>query len=397
MSVVMGVGASSEADIFAAGQEAAREVVAHLGGRAPDLTIVFSSIRFADPRMLKAVRSVAGPAPLIGCTDAGGIMTAGPKRRSVTVIGLMLGEGRCVTSVERQLSVEPFAAGERLATALQQQLHRPAGSMLVFFDGLTASGSEVLAGLKNRLDRRVSVAGASAGDDFYFQKTFQYYNDEVLTDGLVGVQFSREIRLGVGVRHGWLPVGRPRKVTRSLGRVVYQLDHRPAVSIYEDFLGLKRQELLGDPLASITLPYPLGLEPEGNAEYLLRDAIRVGRAGSLLCTGDVPQGSDVRLMIGGYESALEAAQQAACDAKDRLGRVKLCGGLVFSSGARQKMLGSEFQGEIDVIRDALGGSGVRLGGFYSYGEVAPSAMGKGGLAKAGPVFHNESVVVVALG
>jgi hypothetical protein len=141
----------------------------------------------------------------------------------------------------------------------------------------------------------------------------------------------------------------------------------------------------------------LGTQVRGYSEYLLRDAIRVGRAGSLICTGDVPEGSEVRLMIGGYESALEAAQQAACDAVERLGPHRLKGALVFCSVARQKMLGSEFHGEIDVIRDALGGSGVRLGGFYSYGEVAPTPRSLGRAKTLVPLFHNESVVVVALG
>jgi len=152
-----------------------------------------------------------------------------------------------------------------------------------------------------------------------------------------------------------------------------------------------------DPLASMTLTYPLGTEVSGQSEYLLRDAIRVGKAGSLICTGEVPQGSDVRLMIGGYESALEAAQQAACDAAEQLGGLRAQGALVFASVARQKMLGSEFQGEIDVIRDALGGSGVRLGGFYSYGELAPASRRAGGARGRGALFHNESVVVLALG
>jgi hypothetical protein len=186
-------------------------------------------------------------------------------------------------------------------------------------------------------------------------------------------------------------------VTRSTGHIVYQLDHRPAVSIYEDFLGIKREELTQEPLASVTMTYPLGTQVRGYPEYLLRAAIRVGRAGSLICTGDVPQGSEVRLMIGGYESALEAAQQAACDAVERLGTRRLKGALVFCSVARQKMLGSEFHGEIDVIRDALGGSGVRLGGFYSYGEVAPTPRAIGRAKTQVPLFHNESVVVVALG
>jgi hypothetical protein len=397
MSLDLGIGFSSQADVFAAGEEAAQQVVSHLAGRKPDLVLVFSSIRFADPRMLKAVRSVTGGAPLLGCTDAGEIVTAGPKRRSVTVIGFQLGDNACVTAVERHISNHPKAAGERLAEGLMRDAPPSPGCLLVFPDGLSGSGSEIVSGIEKRMGRKIKIAGGSAGDDFYFQKTFQFFNDEILTDGLPGVLFCGDFKVGIGVRHGWVPVGRPRRVTRATGHVVYQLDHRPAVCIYEDFLGLKRQELMEDTLASVTLSYPLGTELAGQSEYLLRDAIRVGRAGSLICTADVPQGSEVRLMIGGYESALEAAQQAAYEARDQLGGTRLKGALVFCSVARQKMLGSEFQGEIDVIRNALGGAGVRLGGFYSYGELAPAASRGRRVKPTSPLFHNESVVVVTFG
>jgi len=393
----MGVGVSSDAEVSIAGQEAAEQVLAHLAGRKPDLVLVFSSIRFADPRMLRAIRAVTGNAPLVGCTDAGGIVTAGPKRRSVTVIGLISKDCTFVTSVERQISQRPRASGVRFANALMDQAKQDPGCVLVFPDGLTASGSEVLCGIQERMGPHALIAGATAADDLYYQKTFQFYNEEILTDSVAGAMICGDVKVGVGVRHGWVPVGRPRRVTRASGHVVYQLDHRPAISIYEDYLGLKRGELMQDTLANVTLTYPLGTEIRGGTEYLLREAIRVGRAGSLICTGNVEQGSDVRLMIGGYESALEAAQQAACDAVDQLGQARLKGALVFCSVARQKMLGSEFQGEIDVIRDALGGAGVRLGGFYSYGELAPAAQTYGRAQKSTPLFHNESVVVVAFG
>lgn len=396
MSLEMGIGVSSQADVFAAGEEAALQMVSHLAGCKPDLVLVFSSIRFADPRMLKAVRSITGTAPLIGCTDAGGIITAGPRRRSVTVIGLASQAAAFVTGVERDLSHHARSSGERLAQSLKALATQPPRALLVFPDGLSVSGSEVTLGLQNGIGRdAITLAGACAADDLFFQKTFQFYNDEILTDSLPGALLCGDIHVGVGVRHGWLPVGRPRRVTRASGNVVYQLDHRPAVSIYEDFLGLKRDELGQEPLASVTLTYPLGTEMKGQVEYLLRDAIRVGRAGSLICTGHVREGSDVRLMIGGYESALEASQQAACDAVEHLGGERLTGAFVFCSVARQKMLGSEFHGEIDVIRDALGGAGVRLGGFYSYGELAPPPMTR--RRRSPSLFHNESVVVVALG
>jgi hypothetical protein len=247
------------------------------------------------------------------------------------------------------------------------------------------------------LGLRIPVTGGCAGDDLLFQKSFQYYGDEILTDSAPAVLISGDVSVGIGQRHGWMPIGRPRKVTRSSGNIVYQLDRRPAVSIYEDYLGIKRQELSQEPLASVAMTYPLGIAGEEYPEFLLRGAFRVGKAGSLICNGEIAQGSNVRLMIGGYESALEAAQQAAHDSAEQVGRSKLKGALVFCSVARQKMLGSEFHGEIDVIRNALGGAGLRIGGFYSYGELAPAPVEKRSRKPRENMFNNVSVVVVSLG
>src|SRR5438552_12903967 len=118
MSVLMGIGASSEANVYAAGQEAARQMVTHLGGR-PQLTLVFSSIRFADPKLLSGIRSVTEGAPLIGCTGAGGISTWGPVLQSVVVIGLRGPHVSFVTGVAHGISKDPEGAGRRLAQDLK--------------------------------------------------------------------------------------------------------------------------------------------------------------------------------------------------------------------------------------------------------------------------------------
>ncbi|MFA5975586.1 MAG: FIST N-terminal domain-containing protein [Elusimicrobiota bacterium] len=395
MSIEFGVGISSLAEVFAAGQEAANQMVSQLGTQLPDLILVFSSIRFANPRLLKGIRSVAGHAPLIGCTDAGGISAGGVQRHGVTVIGLAAKGAQFFTGVGRNLSRDPVAAGEHLARDLfKQTLEKPV-ALLTFPDGLAPDGAAILMGFQKVFGPDLPVVGGNAADDFYFQKTFQYFDNEVLTDSAPAALFCGDILVGVGVRHGWAPLGRPRRVTRSAGHVIYQLDKRPAVSIYEDYLGLKR-ESLEEPLAHTAIIYPLGTAVAGREEYLLREAVRVGHDGSLICTGSLPVGCQVRLMIGGYASVLEAAQQATLSAVETIGRERLKGALTFCNVARQKMLGSECQDEISIIQDAMGGECARLGGFYTYGELAPLPLHRG-RHKFQNTFHNESVVVMALG
>ncbi len=395
MSLKLGVGVSSEANVYAAGQEAARQVMSHLSGQAPDLLLVFSAVRFADPRLLKGVRSVAGEAPLIGCTDAGGISTSGPQKRCVTVVGVRAPEAVFRVGIGRGISREAQEAGHMLGESFLAEDIARASALLMLPDGLAGNGAELLEAVQRSVGPNLPIVGGAAADDFEFQKTFQYFGEEILTDSVPGVLIGGGVRVGMGVRHGWMPVGRPRRVTRATGNIIEQLDGKPAVSIYEEYLGTQRQEIEQEGLPALAINYPLGTEVPGRKEYLLRDALKVGASGSLVCTAGIAEGSSVRLMIGGYESALEAAQEATQEAVRNLNGAHVQGALVFCSVARQKMLGSEFHGEIDVIRDALGGTGMRMGGFYTYGEQAPWASTKD-LGNAPSAFHNESVVVMAL-
>jgi hypothetical protein len=388
MSVLMGTGTSSHANVYRAGQEAALQMLANLGG-LPQLTLVFSSTRFADPQLLAAIRSVTEGAPLIGCTNAGGIGSSGLFQHSVVVIGLKGSGAGFVTGIAYDLSKDPAEAGRRLARDLKAAEPGLVRSALVFPDGLSSNGSALLRGVQDGLGARVPVIGGSAGDDFHFQKTFQYFDDQVLTDSVPGALIYGEASIGVGVRHGWIPLGRPRQITKARGEIVYELDGRPAVAMYERYLGIKRSRLARKPLTQMTMTYPLGISREGHGDYVLRSAVKIGDKGSLICNSELPEGSWARLMIGGYEAAIAAAEDAAREAAAAIGQSRFKGALVFSSAGRMKMLGSESQGEIDVIRNGLGGLGVRLGGFYGYGEFAPSP--------AGSMFHNESVAVMALG
>lgn len=313
-------------------------------------------------------------------------MTGGPQRNGLVVIGLV-GEGvRFLTGACRDVRGKAKQAGESLAQALR--LHRPVDprALVLFSDGLSINGAEFLRGIHEHFGQHLPVAGGASADNFYFQRCFQFFDEDVFHDGAVAMMITGEVRVGVAARHGWLPVGRPRRVTQASGEVLQTLDRKPAVSIYEDFLGLSREELSENPIARVAMTYPLGVPRASRGEsYLLRGALRVGDQGSLVCAGDIRPGTDVQLMMGGYEAALEAAQQAAHDAIKAVGYHRVNGALVFSSVARQKMLGSEFQGEIDVIRGALGGQAVRMAGFYGYGEYG------------GSEFQNESVSVLVMG
>ena len=188
------------------------------------------------------------------------------------------------------------------------------------------------------------------------------------------------------------------KVTKSEGSVVHELDNRPAISIYEDYFGEKASELRKEPLARMAITYPLGIKIPDLDEYLIRDPITVDDNGAITCAAEIPEGSEIRLMIGSKEKAIEAAKDAAKklmkDFEEQGSAPKLI--LMFNCIAREKLFGQAAKDEIQAVMEIIG-KDVPLLGFYTYGEQAPVGGEIRDSAKINSRFYNETIVLFAIG
>lgn len=363
-----------------------------MGQPSPDLVVVFSSACFEQEALIKGIVSVTQEAPLVGCSTAGEILPEGPSRRSVVVMAIRSNSLRAAVGLGIGVHDNPRQAGRDLAhQVIQKKLDSPHG-VVIFPEGLTGNGAEVVRGMQDVLGLSFPIAGGSAGDDFGFKQTYQYFQDKVYTDAVAGVLLAGSIHVGIGARHGWEPLGRPRRVTKASSNTVDELDGKAAISLYEEYFGKKTSSLGNEELARISIMYPLGFSIPGEERYLLRNAIRFNPNGSLVFSGEVPEGTQVRLMMGSKEKALEAARSAAEQAALSIAPHSPRFALVFSCTSRAQLFGRALGSEISAIQDRLG-QAVPLIGFYDYGEQAPlSAAGFRGRSH----YHNETAVVVGV-
>ena len=255
-----------------------------------------------------------------------------------------------------------------------------------------------MRGVLDVLGEHFPVLGGAAGDDFLFEKTYQYKDDKVVSGGVTGLGISGDFVMGAGVRHGWMPIGSPMTVTKSKGSVVYELDNKPAIRIYEDYFGERAKDLKTEPLARLAITYPLGIKVSDLDEYLIRDPITADENGAITCAAEIPEGSEVRLMIGSKEKAIEAAEDAARklmrDFEEKGAKPKFI--LMFNCIAREKLFAQKANDEIQAVMKIIGND-VPLLGFYTYGEIAPI---KGEVRDADKIvskFYNETVVMLAVG
>jgi hypothetical protein len=396
MSFVSAVGLGVGEDAYTEGANAAQDAMNRLGTPA-NLFIVFSSVKYDQEKMLAGVRSVSGSALLVGCSTAGEITTDGPvKKNSVAVMAIQSDKVKFYAGVGDDIAKNPRKAGAKVVDEVKKQTSEKLTAFMMLPDVLVGNGADIVRGVLDSIGEHFPVVGGAAGDDFQFKKTYQYLNDKVYSGAVVGLGMVGDLKIGIGVKHGWIPIGIPKKVTKSSGSVLHELDGKPAIAIYDDYFGEEAKELRTETLAKLAITYPLGIKTAGSEEMLIRDPITVDEHGSITCAAEIPEGSEIQLMIGSREEAVKVAKQAAEKAIEQLNGAKPKAVIIFNCIARNKLFGERSGEEIDAIQEAVG-KDVPLIGFYTYGEQAPIGGEVLDIKRCNPAFHNETVVICVLG
>jgi hypothetical protein len=356
-------------------------------GQTPKACWLFAAPSSGIPELLKGLRESLGNPDLIGCTSDGEISGDGLSTNSVVLGGIATDQIDFEIALSQGLSQDSEGAGRRLAEAFS----KTPSYIQIFSDGLTGNGCAILRGLTSVLGGHIPIAGGTAGDNGKFLKTLQFAGDQVYTDTLCGIAFYGDFRLGTGVSSGWAPIGLAKRVTRSRGNVLYELNGEPALNVYERFLGRHAEKL-----PVIGVEYPLGLVElcgeAGQGDYhLIRATMAVNREErSISFAGEVPEGTLVHLTCGDVSSILEAADKASDLAKSTLNGHSPSMAFCYSCMARKIVLGRRTEEEIQRVQAEIGLS-VPIIGFYTYGEYCRVSAG-------GPnYFHNETITLSLLG
>ena len=384
----LAVGQSGHDDARLAGRDAAAEAL--LGRDDPKLILVFCCEAYDLAELVEGIRAVAGDTPMIGCSTAGEISTAGPGDAGVVVTALGGPGFEVATAAGDAAGGRLRQAGAEVAASLDLLTDpaKPHRVLLLLSDGLAGDQTEVVRGAYRVVGAEVPLVGGCAGDDLRMAGTAQLHDGKVLRHAVVAAAIASDAPFGIGVRHGWRRVGEPMVVTRSEGNRVHLLDDAPALDVYLQRLGAP-PAAWDDPRAftRFAMTHPLGLSRRSGEEVrFVAEADFDDR--SIGCIAQVPQGGLTWFMEGDDASVLDATDTACHDALAGLdGRAPL-GFVAFDCIARRGVLG-EHGIRREVARIAGFASGAPVAGFYTYGEIARTHGISG--------FHNQTLVVLAVG
>jgi hypothetical protein len=274
-------------------------------------------------------------------------------------------------------------AGARLARELRADDLR---HVLVLSDGLAVNGSELVAGLAGALGEGVSVTGGLSGDGQRFGETLVALGASAASGQIVAVGlYGERLQVGFGSLGGWDPFGPERRITRSAGNVLYELDGQSALALYKKYLGE-----YADGLPATGLLFPLSLRGDQGGSGVVRTILGVDEENqSMTFAGDMPQGALARLMKANFDRLIDGATGAAQASQHALRSSSAELAILISCVGRKLVLQQRVEEEVDGVRQVLGPKPV-FTGFYSYGEIAPFA------ATTRCELHNQTMTVTTL-
>ncbi len=207
---------------------------------------------------------------------------------------------------------------KEIGASMAKQLMKSPKLRHVFLlsDGLHVNGCQLTEGFECALPDDIKVTGGLAGDYENFKQTLLLCQEEVADKQIVAIGFYGDsISVSYGSRGGWSSFGLKRKITRSEGNVLFELDDENALDIYKSYLG----ELSAN-LPASGLRFPLEICVSNKTTKLVRTLLGINETvGSITFAGNVPKDATAMLMRANVETLIDGAKEAAKVCKKEFG------------------------------------------------------------------------------
>jgi hypothetical protein len=265
----------------------------------------------------------------------------------------------------RSFSIDKTDAAS-LGSHIASELDAPDLAGMLLFSTTGINAGQLLNGINAKLQGRVPVSGGVAGDDYRFELTLTGLNEGLSDKQIVAVTFyGSKLHIAHGSKGGWDTFGPVRTITKSKGNVLYEIDNKPVLDLYKQYLGDKASGL---PASALLFPFTI-IDAQ-TSEPLVRGVQNVDEQdGSLILFGDVEKGMKIQLMRANFDNLISGAGDSAKEAfLSDTHPPQLA--ILISCVARRLVLGQLTEEELSESKKVLGKQAT-ICGFYSYSELSP--------------------------
>lgn len=366
----------------------AKNAISKLPGSSPlaeaNWVLVFGSVsRFNERNFASQLQKRYPNAQIVGCTTSGEITGDGVFDDSVHITAMLWEHSQLrfiakpVNSMEQSHALGAQIANELLAPDLK--------GLFVLSDGLNVNGSELVEGLQEVLPN-VPITGGLAGDAAQFSKTLLLNNDKIQDRIVIAVGiYGKDAIVTSGALGGWKPYGPPRRITRAVKNVVYEMDNKPALPLYKMYIGYYANQL---PASGLNFPFAIMDDKNVN---VIRTLLAVNeKDSSMTFAGNIAEGSTVRFLKSDHDQLVVGASEAARqilqkDVNINDKALAIC----VSCVGRKLVMEDQVSDEVFAVQRLLGMQ-TGITGFYSNGEICS------GEDDGHSLLHNQTMTIAYL-
>lgn len=350
------------------------------------LVIIFAAPNFIKhPEPIEELIKHYPHSKILGCSTAGEIYGAFISDNSLSVAVIQFEKTKIkLFSAAINNAEESKKVGTDIAKHLEADDLK---AIFVLSEGLNINGSELVAGLNNVDTEKVVITGGLAGDGAQFKKTWAIVNGKIETNVISAVGFyGKYIKIGHGSKGGWDIFGLERKITRAKNNILYELDGKPALQLYKEYLGEKASGL-----PSTGLLFPLAIRKNQESPQIVRTILGVDeKESALIFAGDMPVGYLAQLMRANFDRLISGATEAGkmtlnFHQKEKNEPILL---IAISCVGRRLLLGERSEEETEAVLEIFPEQTQQIG-FYSYGELSPQTAGNCNL-------HNQTMTLTTI-
>lgn len=329
------------------------------------LVLVFGNrYLLEDENIIKNIREEFTYENIVFGSTSGEILDGSFQDNSISVTAIELENTTFVIERENisNFNMQSNLLGEKLLGKLPKEKLK---HLFVLSDGLL-DGSKLIEGLENNLSNTIAITGGLCGDDARFEKTVTSFNDNPKTGEVVLIGlYGETLEISYASAGGWFPFGPERKITKSKGNIIFEIDNKPALDVYKNHLA---HRAIGLPSASLS--FPLNVTYENKNQAVVRTILGIDESqNSLILAGDAPENSKVQLLMASVDAIIDGAQFATQLAmKNRKNKAEIA--ILVSCIGRKLVMNNRVGEETEYVKESLDASTL-ITGFYSYGQIAP--------------------------
>lgn len=389
-----GVGISHHRNPQQAGYDATNQALGAAKITTPDFVLMFASVGYNQRILLDAVREITQKAPLIGCSGEGVIVQgeADESNFSVAVMVVKSDDIQLCHGAIAGLSQDVLAVGTQVGQALAQHHRSDAIATLLFADSISCNFDQLILALEANFDQatQIPMLGGLAADNYAMERTYQYCDDTLLTDGVVWATLAGTANIAWAITHGCVPLGSKYTVTRAQDNQIFELDHQPVLDILQQYLLEEEFENWELAFRNLCLGLKTTADFQPYDDFFVRGVLaRDLEAGSITLPTEIQTGTEVWMMRRDPEKIETGVRQMAQQISDQLGKnspkfvLQLeCAdrGNVMLRALEKRSLMASLQNPISPTAPWIG--------LYAYGEIGP--------LRGHNCFHNYTTIVAAL-